>query len=118
MRPTLRDAIERTLGSTLESASPAGGGSIHEAWTARLRDGRRLFVKTRADAAADTFHVEARGLAWLRAGIDPSQSTLHVPDVLAVLDAPRALVLAAFEPGGESAASDRALGRGLALLHR
>jgi fructosamine-3-kinase len=118
VRASLRLAIEAALGSVVTGASRATGGSINEAWIARLADGRRLFVKTRDGASEDTFHVEARGLAWLRSGLDPSEHGLTVPETLAVLDAPRALVLEAFEPGHGGTSSDEALGRGLAQLHR
>ncbi len=119
MKGALRAAVERALGARVSSVARRAGGSINEAYAARLSDGRSVFVKTRDDAARDTFAVEARGLAWLREGLGiAAVSELRVPDTLAILETPRALVLSAFDEGPASRASDERLGRALALLHR
>ncbi len=115
MEPALRAAIEARLGARVSHVSTAAGGSINDCFVAQLASGRSVFVKTRADAAPDTFAIEARGLEWLRAG---APELISIPEVLAVLDAPRALVLAAFVRGPRTPHGDEALGRGLAMLHR
>jgi fructosamine-3-kinase len=68
----LRAAIAATVGAatgtpfTVESAQPAGGGCIHQAWTVE-GGGRRYFVKTNGRAAAAMFAAEADGLDALAA---------------------------------------------------
>jgi fructosamine-3-kinase len=118
MTPALARALEAALGARAERHRPLGGGSINQAFAVSLADGRAVFVKTRADAGRDTFPIEAEGLSWLHGGLAGArEASLFVPEVLALLDEPPALVLAAFEPGPRTTASDEALGRGLARLH-
>ena len=139
MTPALARAIEDVLGARVEAHRAVGGGSINDACLASLSDGGRVFVKRRDDADDETFPIESEGLSWLREGLagsgealarpverfaaleerpgTPAARSLYVPEVLAVLERPRALVLAAFEAGPETAASQEALGRGLAQLH-
>jgi fructosamine-3-kinase len=149
MKPTLARAIEAALGASVASHRAVGGGSINDTFLATLSDGRRVFVKSRDDADDETFAIEAEGLSWLREGFARSaegfarsaegfarsaegfarsaEGSLYVPEVLAVLARPRALVLrafergvserGAFERGPDPKASEEALGRGLAQLH-
>lgn len=144
MTPMLSRAIEAALGARVASHRAVGGGSIHDTFLATLSDGRRVFVKSRDDADDETFAIEAEGLSWLREGLagsgegsarpaggfassaegyaGPAERSLYVPEVLAVLARPRALVLRAFERGAserghDTKASEEALGRGLAQLH-
>lgn len=118
MEATLARAIEAALGASIVEHTRAHGGSINACVVASLSDGRRVFVKTRSDADAETFAIEADGLAWLRLGLTTNHAMrLFVPEVIAVIESPHALVLAAFEPGERTRASDEALGRGLAHLH-
>lgn len=110
MRPATREAVAHALGAPVAGASPLGGGDINEAWDVALADGRRVFVKTNADAPRDMFEAEADGLAFLRAG------PLRVPEVLAV--GPDFLALELLRPGPRQRDFDEVLGRGLAALHR
>lgn len=118
MHAALARAIECALGASIVRHTRVHGGSINTCTIATLSDGRRVFVKTRSDADAETFAIEADGLAWLRGGLRANDDTrLLVPDVIAVIGSPHALVLSAFEPATATRASDEALGRGLAQLH-
>jgi fructosamine-3-kinase len=87
-----------------------GGGSINEGWDVELEDGRRAFVKTRADARPGEFAAEAAALAWLA-----EPGVVRVPEVLSVDD--EHLALQWIEPGSLSPAGEEDLGRGLARLH-
>ena len=87
-----------------------GGGSINEAYDVELADGRRAFVKTRADARPGEFPAEAAGLAWLA-----EPGVVRVPEVLSVDDTH--LALEWIEAGTLGAAGEEELGRGLARLH-
>jgi fructosamine-3-kinase len=46
-------------------AQPVGGSDINEAFRVVLADGRKAFVKTRADAQPGEYAAEAAGLCWL-----------------------------------------------------
>jgi fructosamine-3-kinase len=95
----IAEAAARALGSGLRAARPVAGGDINDAWLVELDDGRRVFVKTRADARPGEYATEAAGLRWLGA-IDGGPL---VPDVLAVRDVtPRAD--GAAQPGAGDAA--------------
>jgi len=118
MDAPLARAIESALGASIVRHTGAHGGSINTCFVVSLSDGRRVFVKARRDADDETFAIEADGLAWLRDGLlSTPEANLAVPEMLAVIDAPHALVLSAFEAGARTPASDEALGRGLAQLH-
>jgi fructosamine-3-kinase len=87
-----------------------GGGSINEGWDVELEDGRRAFVKTRADARPGEFAAEAGALAWLA-----EPGAVRVPEVLSVDD--EHLALQWIEPGALGPDGEEDLGRGLARLH-
>lgn len=114
MIDSLAAPLAEVLGAELVEATPLSGGSINAAWAVRLADGRRVFVKSNPRAPADMFAAEARGLAFLQAGLSDGQ--LRVPEVIAV--DPRFLVLELLESGEPCADFDERLGRGLAALHR
>ena len=120
-----RRGARRRVRPSVASLTPVAGGDLNDAYAATLADGSRVFVKTSADpAAAGSFAAEAAGLRWLA-----EPGALSIPDVLAVADppataageptapTPRFLALAWVDAGPPSAASDEALGRGLAALH-
>ena len=92
----------------IASKEPVGGGDINDAYRATLDDGRVVFIKEHADAPAGMFAAEAAGLEWLREG------PLRVPRVLEVAD--DHLILEWLDLGARP--DLRALGRGLAQLHR
>lgn len=110
----LADAIGLALGDPVASGQRVGGGSINAAFAFVLDSGRRVFVKTRADAAPGEFAGEAAGLRWLA-----EPAAVAVPEVLAVGDddAPRFLALEWIEPGTLDDRGAEELGRGLAALH-
>ncbi len=70
------------------SVEAVTGGLICVAGTATLRDGRRVFAKTLAEADADMFEVEAAGLSALhRLGGVRVPAVVHVSQRLLVLEA-------------------------------
>jgi fructosamine-3-kinase len=96
------------------------GGNLNDAYTARLEDGRAVFIKTSAGAPPGGYATEAAGLRWIAA----ADGGPPVPEVLAVVDPPgeahqrRMLVLSLVHPGQLSQQGAEALGRGLAAVHR
>lgn len=92
----------------LRDQQPIAGGDINDAFRARTDDGRVVFVKSHRRRPPGLFEAEAHGLDWLRTG------ALRVPEVLEATA--EHLVLEWLELGGR--ADPRALGRGLAELHR
>ncbi|HEU4976442.1 MAG TPA: fructosamine kinase family protein [Baekduia sp.] len=109
MTPPLAEALAAALGERVAELVPVAGGDLNDAFRATLAGGRRVFVKTAADAAPGAYADEAAGLRWLA-----EPEALPVPAVVAVDDAFLAL---AWVDGGD-ALDEAALGRGLALLHR
>jgi fructosamine-3-kinase len=108
----LAEAVGRAAGSPVIGGRPASGGSINEAWALELEDGRRAFVKTRADATAGEYAIEAAGLRWLA-----EPGALELPGVIAVGDDLPFLALEWIDAGSLDAAGEEELGRGLAALH-
>jgi fructosamine-3-kinase len=111
----LRAALAGALDAPVEALHSIVGGDLNSAFAAELGDGRRVFVKTAADAARGAFAAEAAGLRWLA-----EPDVLPVAEPLAVADqpgAPRFLALAWIDAGAATAATHEQLGRGLAALH-
>lgn len=106
----LLSALAERLGTPVSVEGPVAGGDISAAFRLHA-GGRDLFCKARLDAPAGFFAAEAAGLRWLAAS-----DTLTVPDVLLVHQ--NGLVLPWIDVGPPTPASDEALGRGLAALHR
>ena len=112
----LAEAIAGRLGSPVESASALAGGDINDAFSVVLADGRRLFLKTHANAPPSMYTTEARGLAWLA-----EAGSIRVPKVLAVEDEagkPAFLALELITPAPRAPRFDETFGRALATLHR
>jgi fructosamine-3-kinase len=105
----VREALGAALGAEVVGLEPVAGGDLNAAFRATLASGARVFVKTAPDAAEGAYAAEAAGLRWLA-----EPGALAVPEVLAV--AADFLALAWVDGGG--ALDQRALGRGLALVHR
>jgi fructosamine-3-kinase len=114
---SLEEALAAATGSAVTTSRRVGGGCINEGRRVELEDGRRLFVKTRPDAAAGEYAGEALGLRWLA-----EPAAVNVPEVVAVSDeeagaGPRFLALEWVDEGSLSSEGAEELGRGLASLH-
>jgi fructosamine-3-kinase len=107
----LREALAGALGQDVVALRPVAGGSLNDAYAARLADGEDVFVKTRAGAAPGEFATEAQGLRWLA-----EAGAVRVAEVLAVGD--DWLALRWIQSGRLDLAGEEELGRGLAELHR
>ena len=78
------------------SMTPLSGGDVADSFQVELRNGRRVFAKTKRDAPARFFSTEAAGLRWLGA-----VEALPVATVIAYTDDhPACLVLEWIEAGG------------------
>ena len=97
-------------GGPVREAVRVAGGCINEGWRVDREDGRRLFVKTRAEVSPGEYAAEAEGLRWLA-----EPGAVRVPAVHAV--APGMLALEWIEEGALDAAGAEELGHGLAALH-
>ncbi len=106
----LSERVATQLGAPVSSTAPVAGGDICAAWRVDLADGRTVFAKTRPDAPAGFFAIEAAGLEWLRAA-----AGAPVPEVLGVADD---LLVLAWVAGGEPTvrAAER-FGAALAATH-
>lgn len=107
----IRDAIEAATGQRPPGTpQPVSGGCIHE--TFGLGD---FFVKANTPACAAMFTAEREALATLQA-----TGTLRVPSPICsgLTDTHSFLVLERLQLGGPRSASQDALGRQLAALHR
>lgn len=138
----VRAAVEARLGA-LAGIHRVGGGCIDPAAMVEGADGRRAFLKWSSGPGPDRYGVEARGLRALgeRGGLPVPQVLGFSADRPVGVDGgddamPRApsprkphsrrsqgppspwLLLEWIEPGHRTEATDRALGTGLAELHR
>jgi fructosamine-3-kinase len=111
MQASVRAALADALGSEAKKLESVGGGCISDAYACYLADGRKIFVKTRAECEVDMFRAEASGLAWLAAA-----GSLRTPAVLAVGDS--FLALEFVESAPACADFDQQFGSGLASLHQ
>ena len=102
--------IERLLGEGVSTLTPVAGGDINLSYSAQLRDGRRLFVKTHAFPAPAMYICEVDGLVLLQ-----EARALRIPKVLAVSE--RLLALEWIETSQPTRSFDETFGRGLATLH-
>src|SRR4029077_16308878 len=59
-------SLERLVGSRVVDSRRVAGGDVNEAYSVKLADGRRVFVKTNASAPKGLFTAEAKGLGLLR----------------------------------------------------
>lgn len=101
---------EELIGVAVVSTTPVAGGNICTATRLRLTDGRNAIIKTRPQAPAGFFEVEAEGLRWLR-----EAGGVQVPEVLGVSH--DSLVLEWIEPSKPTAEAAEAFGRALAATH-
>ncbi len=105
-------AVSRALDAEMSSAADVHGGDVAESFRMVLADGHIVFAKTHRHPPPDFFVTEAVGLTWLR-----EAGAIAVPEVLAVLDDPPALVLEWIDEGRPGATTEADLGRALAALH-
>ena len=122
--------LQQQLGAELDSLQAVGGGCIHNAWQLQLKDGRRLFAKTNRAALLPVLAAEADGLAALAGAcqvVSQHNGPAAAPSLPRVLAQGLAgdqavLVLSWLELGsngnGPAGEAWRALGAGLARLHR
>lgn len=106
-------AVSRALDAEVSSVADVHGGDVAESFRMALADGRIVFAKTHRHPPPDFFVTEAVGLTWLR-----EAGAIAVPEVLAVLDDPPALLLEWIDEGRPGATTEADLGRALAALHR
>lgn len=111
MTPPDPHQVAQAAGSSVITTRTVPGGDICQALRIDLLDMRSLFVKHRAGAPPGMFRSEAESLAWLAAA-----GAVRIPAVVAVGD--EWLALEWIDRGAPEAATDEALGRGLARLHR
>ena len=91
---------------SLDGARRVGGGDINDAYEL-VADGRRVFVKTRAEAAPGEFATEAAGLCWLG-----ETGAVRVPEVIEATDEHLALEWVDPRP-----VDPEELGRAIARMH-
>ena len=113
----LRAALTHALtiagdASSIQSVDPAEGGDINQA-ACVVTGRRRYFVKWNPRPLPRLFEVEARGLRLLK-----SAQAVRVPEVVAVIDQPPALVLEWIDSRGAKSGAAEMLGRQLAHQHR
>jgi len=113
----LSTRLAATLGAVVETI-PIGGGDISSAARIRLAGGDQALVKWRSGAPVGLFSAEQQGLELLR-----SAGALRVPQVFAHSEAengyPAFIVLEWLGDGSAGSGQvAKALGRGLAALHR
>ena len=107
---TIAQRAEALLDAAVVATTPVAGGDICTSTRLRLSDGRSALMKTRPQAPADFFPVEADGLRWL-----DSAGGVDVPEVLAA--EPDCLILQWVEPGRPTVEAADAFGRALAHTH-
>lgn len=105
------ERVGALLGVEVVGSAPLGGGSTGPVAALRLADGRTVVAKVADPPRPGVARAEAHGLRWLAAA-----GAVAVPAPLAVDD--DLLVLEHVVPGSPTAATDEALGTGLAALHR
>ena len=119
MHPQLQQELVASTGPLpgrqLVDVRAVGGGCIHQAWCLTMADGERLFAKSGKPQAMDLFEVEAEALEALHAHADPDWLVVPKPLALSALPSGAVLLLPWLELSGRD---QRALGRGLALLHQ
>jgi fructosamine-3-kinase len=106
------EVVSGLLDDEVVSASSVRGGDVADAYRVTTVGRGVVFAKLHHSAPPGFFVTEASGLAWLGAA-----GAVAVPEVLAVSDDPAVLVLEWIEPGRPTAATETALGEGLAALH-
>lgn len=109
----LAAAVGGALDDDVVALDVVHGGDVAEAFRVGLAGGRTVFAKAHPNPPPEFFLAEASGLTWLR-----EAGAVAVPEVLAVLDDPPALVLEWIDEGRPGPATEEDLGRALAALHR
>lgn len=107
---SIANRAEGLLDAAVVATIPVAGGDICTSIRLRLSDGHSALIKTRPNAPADFFRIEADGLRWLA-----SAGGADVPEVLAAED--DCLILGWVEPGRPSPEAAERFGRLLAQTH-
>lgn len=112
---TLAEQITDLCGVPVSSMSPVSGGDVADAYRVTLGDGSVVFAKTKGQAPAGFFTIEAAGLRWLEeAAVGAVAKVIGVTDV-----EPPCLVLAWIDAGGHrNSQTERRFGADLAALHQ
>jgi fructosamine-3-kinase len=118
MHQQLVDAIGAALDAAVVEARSLAGGDVARSYRVTLDDGRVVFAKTHDRPPPGFFVTEAWGLEWMR-----QTGAVDVPRVLAVGDAPLAMLVLTWVDERRGAqpdhpAGDRAFGLSLARMHR
>ncbi len=103
--------IGRLARAEVHTTHRVSGGSTSDAVRMDLVDGRSVFVKHTRNAPRGLFRAEAEGLSWLA-----QPGSVHAPDVIGVDD--DWIALEWIDQGDRTPATDEALGRGIARMHR
>lgn len=113
----LSDVISNLTNTEINKVTPVSGGDINQAARLTLSDGREILLKWRPGSAQGMFTVERRGLELMRA-----TNTLRIPAVVAQQEAqdgcPAFIALEWLGRGGRVSGVAKALGQGLAEMHR
>ncbi len=118
--PTEESLVRAGLGE-ITDANPVGGGCINETLQIATNSGEAAFLKWNASAPPEFFPAEVRGLEVLRRTVEREGiGGLRIPEVLGTGEAGGVawLLLEFVETGTQTAEFWRALGSGLAHLHR
>ncbi|MEE2750761.1 MAG: fructosamine kinase family protein [Myxococcota bacterium] len=111
---SLESALQALLGQAVSMGEAVGGGDIAQPRRAVMADGTEVFVKSARGMPRGWVRAEAMGLERL-AAVDCG---IRVPQVLGHSEIPPVLALEWVEFGQATPAYWRALGLGLAELHR
>jgi fructosamine-3-kinase len=113
----LTQKITSITGTNITKTTPTGGGSICNAARLDMADDRQLLVKWRSRSVAGMFTAEAKGLQLMRA-----TDTLRIPAIVIYEesdgDCPAFIVMEWLGQGGRGSDTGKALGHGLAEMHR
>ena len=111
---SLESALEALLGQPVRMGEAVGGGDIAQPRRAVLADGSEVFVKSARGLPRGWVRAEAMGLERLAS----ADCGIRVPRVLGHSEIPPVLALEWLDFGKATPAYWRALGLGLAALHR
>lgn len=109
---SILESLPTSLNSQISEAKLVTGGDINKAAKIELSDGKKFFLKWNLKAPANFFSVEAKGLETLKA----AKTHIVIPNVIDIGSSH--LVLEWLEHGEAAPNSCRAIGEGLAQMHK